>query len=1077
MATLVYTDVDGVDRSFALGAEPATVGRAADCAIRSDDPRVSRVHGRFFIDQGTLWVEDLGSANGIYVGPQKVKRAPVPIGEIILIGSLLLRLLPSSGTVPPPMGLHGTLAQWLEMERKARAGIEEERNAFAERVGQVHGEVRIMREAQSVLQEEERALRAELTELRRRTTTDLEAVRVELAKAKEEKIVATTSAGLTAAERLAEQDMVIAELQKELAAARAQTNAAHDAPKVRDLEEQLTLVTARAERAEKELSAAQIRAQGAERNAAQAATQAASAQSRAEAIQHTLDETDARVTELAGQVGSVKQEHELARLRVRTLDQDLAVARDAVKLTDGKLEATRAELGAVLRKLAAAEARTRELETRISSVDGAGAEVAAARKEREEVREKTLWAEKRVADALAGIEEAHNRASAADTMAKSMAKDVAEALKRAVDADSKARAVSRELDGAHRRAEAAEKRDAEHAAATRDAERRAADAEATLARIEQELSATLDQTQRALTEKLGEVERELIAKADAAQRTLTAKADQAARELAAERSTAMSLVNSKTQIERELADTRGKLAALQTRLEAAEARDADASAATTSAAEAREQIGKLEEQLAEAKGASKGANKTAAALEKRLEALESELAKVSEARATAERELEVARARLEKLERAVEEASTDRASLSTAEQRAKDAEALLEPLQSKADAADLAVGQANALQRQLDEALQKLGWLERDLERAKAQAADPAAESALVQRIADAEARAEEADHRVRDAEALAQEAQVRADEADAHALESESRAQNAETRAREVDARAREIEARAKDIEARAKEAAERIVDVERRARDFEGRVGDAVRRAHDAEERLEQMFGDPDRVNATTSGEVGELHRQLVDAQARIDELQAELEKADNVRQFAAATEREIVSLEREVRELKAKVTQLTLERDRFEAQLRDVRDDSDTTHRRGSVGREDGVGAVDLSRYTTLVARASELEHRVVKMEKEDEKLRRLLQDSEAKLAAQRRAQEDEPTKTGVGHVPVEFIEHINLIEEAIESLRANMRAASDETAVMEQSESVVVVSSAVSAAAEHVERARDSLRVLSALLPQS
>src|SRR5436305_2078236 len=57
MATLVYSDVDGIDRSFALGQDPITVGRAAECAIRSDDPRVSRLHARFFLDAGKLWVE------------------------------------------------------------------------------------------------------------------------------------------------------------------------------------------------------------------------------------------------------------------------------------------------------------------------------------------------------------------------------------------------------------------------------------------------------------------------------------------------------------------------------------------------------------------------------------------------------------------------------------------------------------------------------------------------------------------------------------------------------------------------------------------------------------------------------------------------------------------------------------------------------------------------------------------------------------------------------------------------------------------------------------------------------------
>jgi len=166
MATLVYTDVDGVDRSFSLGAEPILVGRGAECAIRSEDPRVSRNHARFFVDQGALWIEDLGSSNGIYVGPNKVNRAPVPTGEIVLVGSLVIRLLPSSGTLPPPNGLHGTLAQWLEMERKARAAVEDERDQFAKRVGELHEELRAAGTTQGAHAGEAEQLRAELDALR-----------------------------------------------------------------------------------------------------------------------------------------------------------------------------------------------------------------------------------------------------------------------------------------------------------------------------------------------------------------------------------------------------------------------------------------------------------------------------------------------------------------------------------------------------------------------------------------------------------------------------------------------------------------------------------------------------------------------------------------------------------------------------------------------------------------------------------------------------------------------------------------------------------------------------------------------
>ncbi|NVB84544.1 MAG: hypothetical protein HOV81_39580, partial [Kofleriaceae bacterium] len=292
-----------------------------------------------------------------------------------------------------------------------------------------------------------------------------------------------------------------------------------------------------------------------------------------------------------------------------------------------------------------------------------------------------------------------------------------------------------------------------------------------------------------------------------------------------------------------------------------------------------------------------------------------------------------------------------------------------------------------------------------------------------------------------RDAEAQTREAQGRAAEADA--------------RARDIEARAREIETRARDIEARAKEAAERIVDAERRAREAETKLTDAL-------DKLDDLEGTSDGSSADVSA-----------LQARIDELEAEVEKADNVRQFAANTEREIAGLERELRDMKAKVTQITLERDRFESQLRDLREDDETTNRRAPSRDPEATAQADLSRYTALVARAAELEQKVLRLEKDDEQHRRELSEANARLAAQHRAQEDEPTNTG-NSLPIEFAEHLSVLEESIDSLRANMRAASDETAMMDQTESVMIVSSAVSQAAEHVERARDSLRALTAVV---
>ena len=54
---------------------------------------MSRQHARIFTDGEQCWVEDLNSANGVFVGFERVTRAPIPPGEVVVIGSLLVQVL------------------------------------------------------------------------------------------------------------------------------------------------------------------------------------------------------------------------------------------------------------------------------------------------------------------------------------------------------------------------------------------------------------------------------------------------------------------------------------------------------------------------------------------------------------------------------------------------------------------------------------------------------------------------------------------------------------------------------------------------------------------------------------------------------------------------------------------------------------------------------------------------------------------------------------------------------------------------------------------------------------------------
>jgi hypothetical protein len=176
MVTVAYVDSDGIERTYAVGLEPVLVGRAPECEIRSNDPLVSRKHARLYAGQdGTLFIEDLGSANGVFVGPNRVQISSIPMGAVVVVGSLRFRqlavasslaqapapaplepyvprrthavLMPERGAAtPPPEAAPGAdayamLIHLLDVERKARRTVEDERDAYGARMGELHAQL------------------------------------------------------------------------------------------------------------------------------------------------------------------------------------------------------------------------------------------------------------------------------------------------------------------------------------------------------------------------------------------------------------------------------------------------------------------------------------------------------------------------------------------------------------------------------------------------------------------------------------------------------------------------------------------------------------------------------------------------------------------------------------------------------------------------------------------------------------------------------------------------------------------------------------------------------------------------
>ena len=89
MYTLTFTEPDGKPQSHPIADGQLLIGRDASCDVVLRSKDVSRRHARFFMKGGELLVEDLGSANGVYVrGARIEKAAPVAPGAAVEIGDV-----------------------------------------------------------------------------------------------------------------------------------------------------------------------------------------------------------------------------------------------------------------------------------------------------------------------------------------------------------------------------------------------------------------------------------------------------------------------------------------------------------------------------------------------------------------------------------------------------------------------------------------------------------------------------------------------------------------------------------------------------------------------------------------------------------------------------------------------------------------------------------------------------------------------------------------------------------------------------------------------------------------------------
>lgn len=92
-ARILWRDAQGIEGQIDLGAAEVKIGRAMDCAIRTDDAMVSRHHARMYWGGAGYVLEDLGSANGCYYQDQRFQQHVLKHGDAVRCGSLWLRFV------------------------------------------------------------------------------------------------------------------------------------------------------------------------------------------------------------------------------------------------------------------------------------------------------------------------------------------------------------------------------------------------------------------------------------------------------------------------------------------------------------------------------------------------------------------------------------------------------------------------------------------------------------------------------------------------------------------------------------------------------------------------------------------------------------------------------------------------------------------------------------------------------------------------------------------------------------------------------------------------------------------------
>jgi hypothetical protein len=103
MAKLVILNQGMTGRTFDLSVERTTVGRVEDNTFQIADGSVSSHHAEIILRGPEIFVKDLNSTNGCFIGAERITESVLKPGQILRLGQVEMRIDDGSPvTAPPP---------------------------------------------------------------------------------------------------------------------------------------------------------------------------------------------------------------------------------------------------------------------------------------------------------------------------------------------------------------------------------------------------------------------------------------------------------------------------------------------------------------------------------------------------------------------------------------------------------------------------------------------------------------------------------------------------------------------------------------------------------------------------------------------------------------------------------------------------------------------------------------------------------------------------------------------------------------------------------------------------------------